>query len=296
MIIALLRKTFLKKHKPIAEKETRWNVSCSVEKPMPLIKKQGYLKGPRCERILVKLEILQDNGHFDEHEHLVTSLLQRWANGNKPHLPLALKIEDRKDRNKTCHVLNSNILMAIAYVLLVADIRKRKRQLFEYLERSEFLFQNYDSPEDWAELYQKYGRLWLDRMSLIPDDQQNEPAGITARENTRYYFEQDISYSQKDHRVRVKVKRKTYIHLSLTTLLLDCVSTAARTQAKAVPLSDKRSWRTPQFHSAWSWWHPRRHKSAALEKKIGSVLSPRTSATYKGVSWGGSSSRVLQQI
>ena len=137
-----------------------------------------------------------------------------------------------------CHVLNSNILMAKAYLLLVADVRKRKRQLFEYLERSEFLFQNYDSPEDWAELYQKYGRLWLDRMSLIADDQQNEPAGITARENTRYYFEQDISYSQKDHRVRVKVKRKTYIHLSLTTLLLDCVSTAARTQAKAIPLSD----------------------------------------------------------
>ena len=128
--------------------------------------------------------------------------------------------------------------MAKAYLLLVADVRKRKRQLFEYLERSEFLFQNYDSPEDWAELYQKYGRLWLDGMSLIPDDQRNEPAGITAREKTRYYFEKDISYSQKDHRVRVQVKRKTYIHLSLTTLLLDCVSTAARTQAKAIPLSD----------------------------------------------------------
>ena len=71
------KKTFLKKHKRIAEKETQWNVSTSVEKPMPLIKKQGYLKGPRCERILVKLEILQDNGHFDEQAHLVTSFLQR---------------------------------------------------------------------------------------------------------------------------------------------------------------------------------------------------------------------------
>ena len=290
MIIALLRKTFLKKHKPIAEKETRWNVSCSVEKPMPLIKKQGYLKGPRCERILVKLEILQDNGHFDEHEHLVTSLLQRWANGNKPHLPLALKIEDRKDRNKTCHVLNSNILMAIAYVLLVADIRKRKRQLFEYLERSEFLFQNYDSLEG-----RTLPKIRSPSAGLY-EPSTGWPAEWAAKEHARYYFEHDISYSQKDHRVRVQVKRKTYIHLSLATLLLDCVSTAAWTQAKAVPLSDKRSWRTPQFHSAWSWWHPRRHKGAALEKKIGSVLSPRTSATYKGVSWGGSSSRVLQQI
>ena len=53
----------------------------------------------------------------------------------------------QSDKNKTCRVLNSNILMAKAYFLLVVDIRKRKRQLFEYLERSEFLFQNYDSLE-----------------------------------------------------------------------------------------------------------------------------------------------------
>ena len=110
--------------------------------------------------------------------------------------------------------------MEKAYFLLVADIRKRKPRLFEYLERSEFLFQNYDSPEDWAELYQKYGRLWLDCMSLTPDDQRNEPARITAKENGRYYFEQHISYSQKHHRVRVQVKGETYIHLSLATLLL----------------------------------------------------------------------------
>ena len=101
----------------------------------------------------------------------------------------------QSDKNKTCHVLSSNILMAKAYFLLVADVGKRKPRLFEYLERSEFLFQNYDSPEDWAELYQKYGRLWLDCMSLPPDDQRNEPARITAKENGRYYFEQDISYS-----------------------------------------------------------------------------------------------------
>ena len=127
----------------------------------------------------------------------------------------------QSDKNKTCHVLNSNILMAKAYFLLVADVGKRKPRLFEYLERSEFLFQNNDSPEDWAELYQKYGRLWLDCMSLPPDDKRNEPARITAKENGIYYFQQDISYSQKHHRVRVQVKGKTYIHLSLATLLLD---------------------------------------------------------------------------
>ena len=81
------------------------------------------------------------------------------------------------------------------------EIRKRKSRLFEYLERSEILFQNYDSPEDWAELYQKYGRLWLDCMSLISDDQRNAPARRNAKENARHYFEQDISYSQKDHQV-----------------------------------------------------------------------------------------------
>ena len=72
-------------------------VSSDVEKPMPLIKKQGYLKRPQYERILVKLETLRDNGQFNEQEHLVTSLLQRCANGNKPDLQLALKIEDRKE-------------------------------------------------------------------------------------------------------------------------------------------------------------------------------------------------------
>ena len=60
---------------------------------MPLIKKQWYLKGPQCERILEKLEILQDNGQFNEHKHLVTSMLQRCANGNELDMELALKIE-----------------------------------------------------------------------------------------------------------------------------------------------------------------------------------------------------------
>ena len=148
----------------------------------------------------------------------------------------------QSDKNKTCNALNSNILMARAYFLYVADIRKRKPvklpRLFEYLKRSEFLLQNHDSPEDWAELYQKYGRLWLDRMSLIPDDERNAPARTTARENARYYFEQAISHSQEDHRLRVQVKRQRHIRLNLATLLLDCVSTAVRTQAKAIPSSD----------------------------------------------------------
>lgn len=235
----------------------------SLERPMPLIKKQGYLNGPQCERIMEKLEILQDNGKFREHEYLAISLLQLCATGNKPDMELALKIERgvafsyqkeskksksmftsliQSDKNKTCHALNSNILMARAYFLYVADRRKRKpvklQWLFECLKRSEFLLQNHHSPEDWAELYQNYGRLWLDRMSLIPDDQRNAPARTAARENARYYFEQAISYSQEDHRPRAQVKRQRHIRLGLATLLLDCVSTAARTRVKAIPSSD----------------------------------------------------------
>ena len=238
-------------------------VSYNVEKPMPLIKKQGYLKGPQCERILEKLEILQDNGHFNEHEQLVTSLLQRCANGKEPDLELALKIERgvaftyqrefrksksmftsviQSDKNKTCHALNSDILMARAYFLLVADKRRGKRvklpRLFEYLERSEFLLQNYDSPEDWAELYQKYGHLWMDRMSLIPDDQRNAQARTIVKEKAIDCLKKAISCSQEDPRLRVQAKRQRYTHLSLAALRLDCVSTATRTQAKPIPLTD----------------------------------------------------------
>ena len=36
------------------------SVSFSIEIPMPLIKKQGYLKGPQWDRVLERLEILRD--------------------------------------------------------------------------------------------------------------------------------------------------------------------------------------------------------------------------------------------
>lgn len=132
--------------------------------------------------------------------------------------------------------------MARAYFLLVADKRRRKGvklpRLFEYLERSEFLLQNYDSPEDWAELYQKYGHLWMDRMSLIPDDQRNAQARTIVKEKAIYFLKKAISCSQEDPRLRVQAKRQRYTHLSLAALRLDCVSTATRTQAKPIPLTD----------------------------------------------------------
>ena len=238
-------------------------VSFSIEKPMPLIEKQGYLKKPQCERILRRLEILQDNGHFNEHEHLVTSLLQLCCDGNDPDMELALKIErgvafayqkeSRKsksmftfviqtERTQNWDVTNRSILTARAYFSLVAYYRNTKSvklsPLFEFLRRSEFLLQNHDSPEDWAELYCIYGSVWLKYMSIIPDDLRNAQARETARDKAKYYYEQAVSFCQRDKRPRVQIKKQTYCHLGLAALLLDCSSTAARTQEKEIAPSD----------------------------------------------------------
>ena len=238
-------------------------ISSSIENPMPLIKKQGHLKGPECERILEKLEILQDNGQFNEHEHLVTSMLQRCANGNELDMELALKIERgvafsyqkeskksksmftsviQLEQTQNCDVTNLGILTARAYFSLVADYTNRKSvtlsPLFELLQRSEFLLQNHDSPDDWAELYYNYGCVWLKYMSIIPDDLRNAQARETARDKAKYYYEQAVSFCQRDKRPRVQIKKQTYCHLGLAALLLDCSSTAARTQEKEIAPSD----------------------------------------------------------
>ncbi|XP_078351620.1 uncharacterized protein LOC144636316 [Oculina patagonica] len=231
----------------------------SVEPLLPLIKKQGYLNGSQCERIMEQLEILQDNGKFGEHEGLVTSYLCRCGEEKNSDLELALRIERgvafsyhkefKNSKRMFTSVIksdkelrNPNILIARAYFLLVADYRSKKviklSPLFEFLRRSEFLLQNHDSPEDWAELYYNYGSVWLVYMSMIPDDERNAQARNTARGNARYYYEQAISFCKKDPRLRVQIKKQTYIHLKLAALLLDCSSKAARTRQKVIPPTD----------------------------------------------------------
>ena len=230
-------------------------ITVSIEPLLPLIKKQGYLNGSQCERIMEHLEILQDNGKFGEHECLVRSYLQRCGKENNSDLELALKIERgvafsyhkefKNSKRMFISVIksdkelrNPNILIARAYFLLVADHRGKKfvklAPLFEFLRRSEFLLQNHESPEDWAELYYNYGAVWLVYMSMIPDDERNAQARNTARGNARYYFEHAISFCKKDPRLRVQIKKQTYIHLKLAALLLDCSSTAARTRQKEI--------------------------------------------------------------
>ena len=225
---------------------------------MPLIKKQGYLKEPQCKRILEKLEILRDSGQFNEHEHLVTSLLKLCSDGKEPDMQLALIIERgvafsyQKEYKKSkrvftsviksvqtqnCDVTNPGILTARAYLSLVAGGNRKSVKLsllFEFLRRSKFLLQHHDSPDDWAELYYKYGSIWLTFMSLIPDDLRNAQARETARDKAKYYYEQAVSFCQRDKRPRAQIKKQTYCHLRLAALLLDCSSTAAQTQEKEI--------------------------------------------------------------
>ena len=230
---------------------------------MPLIEKQGYLNGQECERILKRLEILQDEGKFADHERLVTAFITRFADGENPDMELALKIERgvafsyqkeskksksmftsviKSEQTQNYDVTNPSILTARAYFLLVEDYTNRNSMklspLFEFLRRSEFLLQNHDSPEDWAELYYNYGCVWLKYMSIIPDDLRNAQARETARDKAKYYYEQAISFCQRDKRPRVQIKKQTYCHLGLAALLLDCSSTAARTQEKEIAPCD----------------------------------------------------------
>lgn len=133
-------------------------VTVTVEPLLPLIKNQGYLNGPQCERIMEQLEVLQDNGKFGEHEDLVTSYLQRCGKGQNSDLELALRIERgvafsyhkefknskrmfvsviNSENYRRCQLRNRSIKTARAYFLLVADYRNRKfvklSPLFEFL-------------------------------------------------------------------------------------------------------------------------------------------------------------------
>ena len=47
-----------------------------VEPSLPVIGKQGFLNGPKCEEILKNLELLQDNGKFDHHMYFFNCCLQ----------------------------------------------------------------------------------------------------------------------------------------------------------------------------------------------------------------------------
>ena len=235
-------------------------LNACVDRPLPLIEIQGPLKGIQCEEILSRLESLQDNAKFEDHENRVKALMPSFADGKHLDMSLALKIEQgvalsyqkefKKSKrmfmsvitlveNQTYQVTNPNVLKARAYFLRVADPMERPPRLmakfFKYLRRSESLLEKHDSLEDWAELYQTYGCLWLDYMSLMPD---NQCAHKTARDNAILCFQRALSFSQQDRRLSVRNKREMYDRIKLATILLQCCSTAARIQEKTIPPSD----------------------------------------------------------
>ena len=69
----------------VSEEESEQNSSNSssskvlldVEPSLPVIRKQGFIDRPRCDDVLKNLELLQDNGKFEDHQRMFTFFLQR---------------------------------------------------------------------------------------------------------------------------------------------------------------------------------------------------------------------------
>lgn len=66
-----------------------------AELSLPLIGKQGYLNGPQCERIMEQLEVLQDNGKFEQHKRLVNSYLKCIEDVKSTHMGLQRATQQR---------------------------------------------------------------------------------------------------------------------------------------------------------------------------------------------------------
>jgi len=217
--------------------------------------------GEHCNPVLKKFQLFQEKGRLKEDEQLLSLYSRLCTKQDYADMPLALIIEQgvsfmyNKQLSKSklyftsvielaehCQLRNPNILMARAYFLLAANCSCRKPRNFstflECLRRSEVLLQNHDSPEDWAEMYYTLGFIWLNYMSMVPDDDRNAKARKEIQEKAKTYYEWAIAICLKDPRSRVQHKRLTYCHLSLAALLLDCSSTVARTRIKVIPSQD----------------------------------------------------------
>jgi len=74
-----------------------------VELPMALIQVQGDLSGTRysTERLLEKLESLQDNGNFDEHDSIITKVKRNYEERGNADMLLVLEIEQAAPHSLT---------------------------------------------------------------------------------------------------------------------------------------------------------------------------------------------------
>ena len=241
-------------------KQAEWEevVTACFELPIAPIKVRGCLSGkiPECEKLLKTLEGYQDNGEFKKHDCLVLSAIHHYEGKKDFTMALLLKIEKSATYsyqgnwkqaykllvsviNSHLKVEYSDIIKARAYYLLVAHMRRKKEfreskidLLFKFLKRSRCLLRNYDSPEDWAELYQTFGCVWMDYMGL-PLDKRN-----VAREEAMDCFCRAIYYSEQDPRERVQMKRQSYVHLKFAIIHLVCCSIFALAQENRSTLDD----------------------------------------------------------
>jgi len=229
--------------------------------PINLIKVHGCLSGEirDAERCLKKLEFYQDNGLFKEHDRLVKEAIHHYKKREDSSMVWVLRIEEsatnsyqnnwEQARKQLVSVIHSDlrvecwkVIKARALYLLVAHMRRKEEYrksktglscLLDCLKDSMHLLHCYNSPEDWAELYQTYGCVWMDYMSQLPLDQSN-----VERENAMDCFRRAIYFSKQDPRERVQMKRQSYVHLKLAMIHLGCCSTFPLAQGNHIPQND----------------------------------------------------------
>jgi len=232
-----------------------------VDRPHPMITKQGYLNGKQCEEIIEKLVNLQDHGKFKEHETLAIANLKLCREKQNFDMELALVLERgvafsyhrefKKGRklfnsiiNKTAQhrLRNENLLMARAHYLIVDNYLDRFRKetkiqsMRECLKKSQLLLQNVDSPQDWAELNYTSRNLGLARMSTMPTpERRHAQVRRAVQDDTKHNFELAITCCKKDPRERIQTKLQRYCHLKVAQLLLDTCSTAVLHQQNVLP-------------------------------------------------------------
>ena len=229
-------------------------LAACIELPINRIKVQGCLSGKirEFEKLLETIESYQDNGEFKKHDVLVDLAIHRYEERKNFTMVLVLKIEKSATHsyqgrwNRANKLLvsvikshlpteYSDIIKARAYYLLVANLRRKEKYrksktdvLLKFLDRSKYLLDAYHSPEDWSELYQTNGCVWMD--SIDKGDVEGEEAMDC--------FRKAIYYSQQDDRVRVQMKRQSYVHLQIATIHLRCSSTSALAQENVCTLDD----------------------------------------------------------
>ena len=233
-----------------------------IDRPLPMITRQGYLNGKQCEEIIETLVNLQDNGKFQDHETLVTATLKLCRETQNFDMELALLLERgvafsyhrefKKSRQLFTSVINKrvqhplrneNLLMARAHYLIVDNyvdrfrkVTKKSQSMEECLKTSQLLLQAVDSPQDWAELHYTRGNLGLARMStMLISEPRHAQARRVVQDDAKHNFELAIMFCKRDPRERIQTKFQRYCHLKVAQLLLDTCSTAALHQQNVLP-------------------------------------------------------------